>query len=156
MKNIVETTSEILELVKEFELEEFELETKDSRIKLSTVPLSQRAAPMIPQQSPITSAAPLAAPSPAENSSAPEIDDSDLITISSPMVGTFYRKPGPEKPAYVEIGQRVAPGQAVCIIEAMKLMNEIKADEGGKIVKILAKNEETVQEGQPLFLIEAE
>ena len=152
MKNIVETTSEILELVKEFDLEEFELETKDAKIKLSTVPPGSRIT-AIPVQQPVmpvqTLAAEIKKTEPAES----VIDTENYSNIASPMVGTFYRQPGPDKPPYVEVGQRVEPGQAVCIIEAMKLMNEIKADIGGTISQIMVKNEDPVQEGDILFLI---
>ncbi len=79
---------------------------------------------------------------------------SHVSEIKSPMVGTFYRAPSPESPAYVEIGQVIEPGQVICIIEAMKLMNEIKAEVKGKIVDILVDNAEPVEFGQPLFLIE--
>lgn len=152
MKNIVETTSEILELVKEFDLEEFEIETKDAKIKLSTVPPSSRVT-VVPQQQ---------APAPAQVQAITETrteasdtssDTDGCSNIASPMVGTFYRQPAPDKPPYVEVGQRVEPGQPVCIIEAMKLMNEIKADVSGTIVQIMVKNEEAVQEGDVLFLI---
>ncbi len=77
------------------------------------------------------------------------------IEIKAPMVGTFYRAPSPESPAFVEIGQTIEVGQVVCIIEAMKLMNEIKAEVKGKIVDILVDNAEPVEFGQALFLIEA-
>ncbi len=76
------------------------------------------------------------------------------VEIKSPMVGTFYRAPNPEAPAYVEVGQTIEPGQVICIIEAMKLMNEIKSEIKGKILEILVDNAEPVEFGQPLFLIE--
>ena len=155
MKSILDTTGEILELVKEFDLEEFELDTKDIRIRLSTVPPGVRAAAPAP-----IAAIPAAAPAaiPAADAEAPAASDSldhdDYATIASPMVGTFYRRPAPDKPPYVEVGDIVDPGQPVCIIEAMKLMNEIKSDIRGKIVKIMVENEQPVQEGQVLFLID--
>ena len=76
------------------------------------------------------------------------------IEIKSPMVGTFYRAPSPESPPYVEVGQTVEPGQVICIIEAMKLMNEIKSEIKGKILEILVDNVEPVEFGQPLLLLE--
>ena len=79
--------------------------------------------------------------------------EENLASIKSPIVGTFYRSPAPETPAYVEIGDTVKPGQVVCIVEAMKLMNEIEADVAGKIVKILLKNEDPVEYNQKLFLV---
>lgn len=78
----------------------------------------------------------------------------NLVAIKSPIVGTFYRAPAPDAPAYAEVGDVVKPGQVVCIIEAMKLMNEIESDVAGKIVKILVKNEEPVEYNQELFLVE--
>ena len=76
------------------------------------------------------------------------------VEIKSPMVGTFYRAPSPEAPAYVEAGQNVDPGQVICIIEAMKLMNEIKSEIKGKILEVLVDNAEPIEFGQPIFLIE--
>lgn len=76
------------------------------------------------------------------------------IEIKSPMVGTFYRAPNPEAPSYVEVGQTIEPGQVICIIEAMKLMNEIKSEIRGKILEILVDNAEPVEFGQSLFLID--
>ncbi|MGB3341528.1 MAG: acetyl-CoA carboxylase biotin carboxyl carrier protein [bacterium] len=78
----------------------------------------------------------------------------NLVAIRSPIVGTFYRSPAPDAPPYVDIGDVVKPGQAVCIVEAMKLMNEIESDVTGKIVKILAKNEDPVEYNQELFMVE--
>jgi len=82
-------------------------------------------------------------------------ETTNLVAIKSPIVGTFYRAPAPDAPAYVEVGDMVKPGQVVCIIEAMKLMNEIESDIAGKIVKILVKNEEPVEYNQELFLVES-
>ena len=76
------------------------------------------------------------------------------VEIKAPMVGTFYRSPSPESPAYIETGQLIEAGQVICIIEAMKLMNEIKSELEGKILEILVDNAEPVEFGQPLFLIE--
>ena len=80
--------------------------------------------------------------------------DTNSVEIKSPMVGTFYRAPSPESAPYVEIGQNVEPGQVICIIEAMKLMNEIKAEVKGKILEVLVDNAEPIEFGQPIFLIE--
>jgi acetyl-CoA carboxylase biotin carboxyl carrier protein len=77
------------------------------------------------------------------------------MEVKAPMVGTFYRSPSPGAPPYVEIGQTIEPGQVICIIEAMKLMNEIKAEIRGKILEILVENAEPVEFGQPMFIIES-
>ena len=89
--------------------------------------------------------------SPAEPAAAAA--DDGLKTIDSPMVGTFYRAPKPGAPVFVEVGDKVAPGKTLCIVEAMKLMNEIEAEVGGTIVEILVENGQPVQFGQPLFKI---
>ncbi len=78
----------------------------------------------------------------------------NLIEIKSPMVGTFYRSPAPDAKPYIEVGQAVKPGQVLCIIEAMKLMNEIEAEKSARVVEILVENAKPVQFGQPLFLVE--
>lgn len=78
----------------------------------------------------------------------------NLVAIKSPIVGTFYRSPSPDAPPYVAVGDAVKPGQVVCIVEAMKLMNEIESDVAGKVTKILAKNEDPVEYNQELFLVE--
>ncbi len=81
-------------------------------------------------------------------------EDENFITITSPMVGTFYRAPAPDEKPYVEVGDRIKPGDALCIIEAMKLMNEIEAETEGRIIKILVENSAPVEYGQPLFILE--
>ena len=84
----------------------------------------------------------------------PKESQSKSVEIKSPMVGTFYRAPSPEAGSYVEVGQAIEPGQVICIIEAMKLMNEIKSEVKGKILEVLVDNAEPVEFGQPIFLIE--
>ena len=78
----------------------------------------------------------------------------NLITIKSPMIGTFYKRPSPDKPSFVEVGEEIAPGKVVCIIEAMKLFNEIESEVSGKVVKILVEDSSPVEYDQPLFLVE--
>ena len=110
----------------------------------------------LPQASPATAApAPSAQPA-AEKPAAPAADKpaDNLITIKSPMIGTFYRQPGPDKPTFVNVGDEVAPGKVVCIIEAMKLFNEIESEIAGKIVKVLVDDASPVEYDQPLFLVE--
>jgi acetyl-CoA carboxylase biotin carboxyl carrier protein len=108
---------------------------------------------------PVTSSVP---PPPAEEKKvlakkeapAPISDESKLITIKSPMIGTFYRSPAPDKPPFVNVGDEIKKGQTLCIIEAMKLFNEIESEYSGKIVKILIEDATPVEYDQPLFLIE--
>ena len=93
-------------------------------------------------------AAPAASPTPSE----PKADN--FITIKSPMIGTFYRQQGPDKPLFINVGDEVSPGKVVCIIEAMKLFNEIESEVKGKIVKILVEDASPVEYDQPLFLVD--
>lgn len=97
-------------------------------------------------------AAPVAAPAAPAAAPAPKADN--LVTIKSPMIGTFYRQSGPGKPIFVNVGDEVTPGKVVCIIEAMKLFNEIESEVSGKIVKVLVEDASPVEYDQPLFLVE--
>jgi acetyl-CoA carboxylase biotin carboxyl carrier protein len=114
--------------------------------------------PMMPQQ--IQMPAQVAGPAPtaeapkAAVAAEPSIDTSNLITIKSPMIGTFYRSAGPDKPLFVNIGDEVKGGKVLCIIEAMKLFNEIECEHIGTIVKVLAEDGSPVEYDQPLFLIQ--
>ena len=101
---------------------------------------------------PAAVAAAPSAPSAAAPAAAPKVDN--LITIKSPMIGTFYRQAGPDKPIFVNVGDEVTPGKTVCIIEAMKLFNEIESEVKGKIVKVLVEDASPVEYDQPLFLVE--
>ena len=97
-------------------------------------------------------AVPAAAPVAAAPAAAPKADN--LITVKSPMIGTFYRSPNPESPVFVNVGDEIKPGKVVCIIEAMKLFNEIESEVSGRIVKVLVDNATPVEYDQPLFLVE--
>ena len=137
---------------------EVEIEKKDFKIVIrkpvtqmvSAPQYIQAAAPAAPAAAaPALPAAPAAAPV-AEK---PVVAD-NLITIKSPMIGTFYRSSSPDKPLFVNVGDEVKPGKAVCIIEAMKLFNEIESEISGRIVKVLVDNATPVEYDQPLFLVE--
>jgi acetyl-CoA carboxylase biotin carboxyl carrier protein len=97
--------------------------------------------------------APIAAPAAPAAPAASE-DNSKYVTIKSPMIGTFYRKPSPDKPAFIEVGSAIAKGDVLCVVEAMKLFNEIEAEISGKIVKILVDDMSPVEFDQPLFLVD--
>lgn len=106
---------------------------------------------------PATAPAPAAAPAPASPAAPakPAAEKTDnYVTIKSPMIGTFYRQPGPDKPLFVNVGDEVAPGKVVCIIEAMKLFNEIESEVKGTIVKVLVDDASPVEYDQPLFLVD--
>lgn len=119
------------------------------------------AMPQMVQAAPVQAAAPVAvpaaAPAPAATSPKPtatEEDTSNLIEIKSPMIGTFYRRPSPDKDVFAEVGDVIKPGDTVCVIEAMKLFNEIESEVQGKIVKILMDDNSPVEYDQPLFLVD--
>lgn len=143
------------------------LEMDDVKITIRTG--SDNDAPTVqyaPVATPQMAQAP-AAPVPAAETSAPAAesskaeapkeaadDTSKYITIKSPIIGTFYRKPSPDKPLFVEVGQTIAEGDVLCIIEAMKLFNEIESEVSGKVVKILVEDASPVEFDQPLFLVD--
>jgi acetyl-CoA carboxylase biotin carboxyl carrier protein len=153
---------ELIEFLIEKDITEFELERGDVKIKVKrgeqgAAPVIMQAAPMVmpaaaapqtPSHSVPASPAASAAPAP---SAAAEDEDKDLYVVKSPIVGTFYESPSPGSPPFVKPGDHVDAGQALCIIEAMKLMNEIEADVAGEIVKRFATNGQPVEYGQPLF-----
>ena len=141
----------LLRLMRDFELSELEIEEEGLRVRLKRGVDGVAMTPVIAPPA-AASPAPLPAPgaSPAEDT--PE-RPSDLIEITSPMVGTFYSAPDPESPAFVAPGTRITQETTVCIIEAMKVFNEIKAEVTGTIEKILVKNEQPVEYGQPMFLV---
>ena len=136
----------------EIEITEGEEKVRISRQGASSAPVFMTSASM----QPMTLGAPATAPATgaAEAAAAAAAQEPKGHTLKSPMVGTFYRAPSPGAPAFVEIGQSVAKGQTLCIIEAMKLLNEIEADVSGTIKAILVENGQPVEYGQPLFLIE--
>jgi len=141
---------EIINLMNEHGLTEIEVEKGDQKIKLkkSLVP----GEGVIIQQPVIGQ--PVGAPTNAKESKEPETGSRNLIEIKSPLVGTFYRSPSPDAASFVEVGQEIEVGEVICIVEAMKLMNEIKSEVRGKVVDILAENADPVEFGQIMFLIE--
>jgi acetyl-CoA carboxylase biotin carboxyl carrier protein len=141
---------------------EVKLETDDIKITIrtgasgsgsETTFVQQIPVPAQPVAQPVPQPAP-AAPQPAQEETDKESDDSKYITIKSPIIGTFYRKPSPDKPAFVEVGDTIGKGDVLCVIEAMKLFNDIESEVTGKIVKVLAEDSSPVEFDQPLFLID--
>ncbi|WP_179344573.1 acetyl-CoA carboxylase biotin carboxyl carrier protein [Winogradskyella ursingii] len=114
--------------------------------------IPMQAAPAMPQQTAAPAASPAAPSAPAAPAAAAE--DSKYITIKSPIIGTFYRKPSPDKPVFVEVGKEIKEGDVLCVIEAMKLFNEIESEVSGKIVKVLVDDSSPVEFDQPLFLVD--
>ncbi|MEL6304863.1 MAG: acetyl-CoA carboxylase biotin carboxyl carrier protein [Bacteroidota bacterium] len=111
------------------------------------------AAPAAPVAPAPAAPTPAATP-PAAETPAPAEDDSKYITIKSPIIGTFYRKPSPDKPVFVEVGSTISQGDVLCVIEAMKLFNDIESEVSGKIVKVLVEDSSPVEFDQPLFLVD--
>ena len=146
----------LVKMITDTDITEFEMENADEKIVIKRGPtgqIIQMAAPaaMAPQMM-MPSAAPAPAAAPA--AAAPAVVDDKYETITSPIVGTFYRKSSPEAPPFVENGSVVEPGQTVCLVEAMKLFNEIEADFKCKIIEILKNDAAPVEFGEPLFKVE--
>jgi acetyl-CoA carboxylase biotin carboxyl carrier protein len=151
----------IIDLMKKNSVSEFELEKEDFKIKLkrntgggAVQPVVYEEAPMVTYTSPVA----IAGASPAQIGNAPigspaAMSGSGEQEIKSPMIGTFYRSPSPESGPYIEVGMEVNPETVVCIIEAMKVMNEIKAEAKGIITQVLVENAKPVEFGQPMFKI---
>ena len=136
---------------------EVKLEMDDVKITIKTTLEGTTPEITYLQQAPVAQAAPQAAPAPvaaAPVAAAPAAENANYITVKSPMIGTFYRKPSPDKPMFVEVGSAISKGDVVCVIEAMKLFNEIEAEVSGKIVKILVDDMSPVEFDQPLFIVD--
>ena len=159
---------ELIELLVEHDITDFELERGDVKVHVKrggSAPAVVQVAPAMPAVhsiavpvAPVTQAAPTsqsaattAAPAPAETKPEEAASDADLFVVKSPIVGTFYEAPSPGTPPFVKIGDSVKEGQVLCIIEAMKLMNEIEAEVSGELAKVFIKNGSPVEYGMPLF-----
>jgi len=156
---------ELIKMVNKSNIGEVTVELKDFRVTIKQkeeriqhiVSAPMQAAPVAPQTHHVpahTSPAPSVQPASAQESAKEAATPSNVITVRSPMIGTFYRKSGPDKPNFVEVGDEITPGKVVCIIEAMKLFNEIESEVKGRVVKILVEDASPVEYDQPLFLVE--
>ena len=155
---------ELIKLVSESNIGEVSVEQKDFKITIKQkqeqvtqmVSAPMQAAPMYQLPQPQLQAAPAAQPAATTASTLPTAAPAaaNIITIKSPMIGTFYRRPSPDKPYFVELGDEITVGAVVCIIEAMKLFNEIESEVNGKVVKILVDDASPVEYDQPLYLVE--
>ncbi len=137
------------------EMEDVKITIKTGASKTETTIVQANPMAAMPQM-PVPAAAP-AATNDAPAAAAPtsnEEDNSNYITVKSPIIGTFYRKPSPDKPVFVEVGSTISAGDTVCVIEAMKLFNEIESEVSGKIVKVLVDDASPVEFDQPLFLVD--
>jgi acetyl-CoA carboxylase biotin carboxyl carrier protein len=149
---------ELVRLMQTSDLTELDLRDKDEQVTIRRA--SPQVAPQVVHAAPavVHHAAPVAAPSapaaaPAAVPAAAPSEDAGLVAIESPMVGTFYAAAGPDKPAFTSVGAQIGPDSVVCLVEAMKIFNEIKAERSGTIAKVLVKSGQAVEFGQPLFMI---
>ena len=147
---------DLIKVVNKSNIGEISIEDKDGKvtIKQKEEKITVTSAPaQVYSAAPAPVAAPVASPSASAPAAAPVATD-NLITIKSPMIGTFYRRAAPDKPLMAEEGTEVSPGKVVCIIEAMKLFNEIESEVKGTIVKVLVEDASPVEYDQPLFLVQ--
>jgi acetyl-CoA carboxylase biotin carboxyl carrier protein len=154
----VEQIRQIAEIMNDNELVEVEVEQQGSKVtlrKTGSGAIEQTVAPA-PVQAPVQMAAPQAAPAatPQPQAAAEQNVPSGMKEVKSPMVGTYYNSPSPDADPYVEVGSVVQKGDVLCIVEAMKLMNEVKAEFGGRIAEIKVENADPVEFGQVMFLVE--
>ncbi len=154
----IKQIQDLIKFVAKSGVNEVAIEEEDFKITIKTNQAPTYVTATVP-----TVAAPAALPAATTAAPAPEAptpvapkaeDTSNYVTIKSPMIGTFYRSPSPDKPVFVNVGDDVSAGKVVCIIEAMKLFNEIESEVSGKIVKILVDDAQPVEYDQPLFLVE--
>lgn len=145
---------ELIKLVSESGVSEVEVERGDFKLAIKK---TDEKTVLVQQSAPVSysAPAPVIAAVPTEKMESHHTEVStNLITIKSPMIGTYYKSASPDKPAFVQIGDEIKVGQVLCIVEAMKLFNEIESEVSGKIVKILADNASPIEYDQPLFLVE--
>ena len=168
MEMNIKEIQDLIKFVAKSGVSEVEIEQKDFKLTIKAEDKSAKEERQIIVQAAAPAPAQIAAPAPAQAAPAapdpatpaapatPEVasDDSKYVTIKSPMIGTFYRSPGPDKDAFVSVGDTISNGSTVCIIEAMKLFNEIEAEVSGKIVKVLVDDATPVEYDQPLFLVD--
>jgi acetyl-CoA carboxylase biotin carboxyl carrier protein len=150
----IRKVKKLIELLEESGIAEIEITEGEEGVRISRYP--KNAAPIMaaPMHYPALAPATTPAIAPPEAPPAPTVDAPKGHTVTAPMVGTFYASPTPGSPAFAEIGSMVSVGDTLCIIEAMKMMNQIEADKAGRVAAVLAKNGEPVEYGQPLFIIQ--
>jgi acetyl-CoA carboxylase biotin carboxyl carrier protein len=145
----------LVKIITDTDITEFEMENAEEKILIKRGPEKEYVSFAAPAPGAFTAPAPAAAPAPATApADAPVAVDERYETINSPIVGSFYRKPSPEAPPFVEVGAIVEAGQAVCLVEAMKLFNEIEAEFKCKIIEVLKEDAAPVEFGEPLFKVE--
>jgi acetyl-CoA carboxylase biotin carboxyl carrier protein len=149
----IRKVKKLIELLEESGISELEISEGEESVRISRHPRMSMQAPMA-MGTPMVQAAPQSAAAMPATSAGEHKPRNDDYTVTSPMVGTYYSAASPGAKSFVEIGSEIKVGQILCIIEAMKMMNQIESDKAGKVTAILAKNGEPVEFGQPLFIIE--
>lgn len=151
----IKQIQELIRFVAKSGVNEVAIEQEDFKITIKTnqAPTYVQATVPLHAPAPVAAAAP-AAPAESAPAAPAAVDTSKYITVRSPMIGTFYRSAGPDKPLFVNVGDEINVGDVICIIEAMKLFNEIESEVSGRVVKILVDNASPVEYDQPLFLVE--
>jgi acetyl-CoA carboxylase biotin carboxyl carrier protein len=149
---------ELMRALKQFDIHELAIEKGDEKIHLVRDGGAPAGGAVSFVASPGYSMAPPPAPAPVTTTEAPvaaplAADDPNLVYVTSPFVGTFYRSPSPESPSFVEVGNTIRPGQVLCIVEAMKLMNEIESEIAGTVLELLVENGKPVEYGEKLFRV---
>ena len=149
----IKKIQELVKLLNKTNIGEITIEEKDFKITIKQKKEATQhfSSPQVQPQFQLPASAP---PPKTESKTEEVVKEENLVTIKSPMIGTFYRQPGPGKPIFVNVGDEVSVGSVVCIIEAMKLFNEIESEVSGKIVKVLVEDASPVEFDQPLFLVE--
>jgi acetyl-CoA carboxylase biotin carboxyl carrier protein len=154
----IKQVQELVKIINKTNIAEISIEEEGLKItiKQKEEPTPPMMAPVHTtyMQAPAPQAAPAPAAVPAAPAKAPEVAADNLVTVKSPMIGTFYRSPSPDKPVFVNVGDDISVGKVVCIIEAMKLFNEIESEVRGRIVKVLVEDASPVEYDQPLFLVD--
>lgn len=155
----IKQIQDLIRFVSKAGVNEVSIEQENFKITIKTNQAATIVNATIPTPQAVAAApAPVALPQVAEQAAAPAAasapETSNYITIKSPMIGTFYRSAGPEKPVFANVGDEIKPGTVLCIVEAMKLFNEIESEVSGRIVKVLVDNASPVEYDQPLFLVE--
>jgi acetyl-CoA carboxylase biotin carboxyl carrier protein len=149
----IKQIQDLIRFVSKSGVNEVSIEQKDFKITIKTNQVPTIVNATIPAAHPVAAAPPHAADAPV-TAADPVADTSKYVTIKSPMIGTFYRSANPDKPLLANVGDEIEPGTVLCIIEAMKLFNEIESEISGRIVKVLVDNASPVEYDQPLFLVE--
>jgi len=150
----IKQIQDLIKFVHKSGVNEVSIEENDFKITIKTNQAPTVVTATIPAAAPVTAAPAPVAVAPAA-AAAPAVSESDnYITIKSPMIGTFYRSASPDKPSFVNVGDEIKAGQVLCVVEAMKLFNEIEAEISGRIVKVLVDNASPIEYDQPLFVVE--